>query len=101
MFSTVTRTAKIIPTTMPTSHVTNPRLGPNLGLVTWLVGMVVGIIFAVLVTVLNIQKWVIVIATGLMGAGVIVGTFLFMLGKLPSKDVMANPVHAALSDSPL
>lgn len=74
---------------------------PSLDFTAWIVGMIVGVIFAVLVTVLNVQKWIIIIATSLMGAGVIIGTFLFMLGKLPSKDVVANPVHAVLSDSPL
>jgi hypothetical protein len=74
---------------------------PNMNFLAWIIGIVVGIILAVLVLVLNVQKWVILIATAFMGAGVIIGTFLFMLGKLPAADVTANPVKAVLSDSPL
>jgi hypothetical protein len=74
---------------------------PNMNFLTWIIGMVVGIVLAVLVLMFNIQKWVIVAATALMGAGVIVGTFLFMLGRLPSADVVANPVRSVLQDSPL
>lgn len=74
---------------------------PSLNITAWIVGMVAGIIFAILVLVLNVQKWVIIVATALMGTSVIIGTFLFMLGKLPSADVTANPVHAVISDSPL
>ena len=73
---------------------------PNLTWVAWLVGVVVGIIFALAVLTLNVQKLVIIIATALQGAGVIVGTFLLMLGRLPSADVVANPVRTALQDSP-
>lgn len=74
---------------------------PSLGLVAWLVGLVVGIIFAVAVLALNIQKLVIIVATALQGAGVIVGTFLLILGRLPSADVVANPVRTVLQDSPV
>jgi len=74
---------------------------PSLNFTAWIIGMVVGVVFAILVLVLNVQKWVIIIATALMGAGVIIGTFLFMLGKLPSTDLTTNPVKAVLSDSPL
>jgi hypothetical protein len=36
-----------------------------------------------------------------LGAGIIVGTFLFMFGGLPSAELTENPVRAALQDSPL
>ena len=75
-------------------------LTPNLTFIGWLVGIVVGVIVAALVIILNIQKLVIIIGTAFMGAGVIVGTFLLMLGKLPSAEVTANPVRAVLNDSP-
>jgi hypothetical protein len=75
-------------------------LTPNMSFLVWLVGIIVAVIVAVLVLVLNIQKWVIIVATAFMGAGIIVGTFLFMLGKLPPADVVANPVQSVLNDSP-
>jgi hypothetical protein len=72
---------------------------PNLNFIAWLVGIVVAIIFAFAVLALNIQKWVIIAATALLGASVIIGTFLFVLGDLPSLDMTANPVRAVISDS--
>ena len=51
--------------------------------------------------VLNIQKWVIIIATALLGAGVIVGTFLFLFGDLPPEELVQNPVRFVLQTSPL
>jgi hypothetical protein len=73
---------------------------PELNFLVWLIGIVVGVALAIVVIVFNVQKWVIIIATALMGAGVIVGTFLFMLGQLPSAEVVVNPVRAVLQDSP-
>lgn len=75
--------------------------GNNLDFLTWLIGIVVGIIFAVGTLMLNIQKWVIIIATALMGAGVIVGTFLFLVGGLPTADLINNPVKAVLNNNPI
>jgi len=75
-------------------------IGFDFGFLTWLVGIVLGIIFAVGTLMLNIQKWVIIIATALMGAGVIVGTFLFLLGVAPTSDLVTNPVKAVLNTSP-
>jgi hypothetical protein len=73
---------------------------PNMNFLVWIIGMVVGIALAIVVILFNVQKWVIIAATALMGAGVIVGTFLFMLGRLPAADVVANPVRSVLQDSP-
>jgi hypothetical protein len=76
-------------------------IGFDMGFITWMSGIIVGLIFAVGVLVLNIQKWVIVGATSLLGAGVIVGTFLFLFGALPPQQLVANPVAVALRTSPL
>jgi hypothetical protein len=75
-------------------------IGFDMGFFVWLVGIVAAIIVAIGVIVLNVQKWVIVLATSLWGAGIIIGTFLFMFGGLPSADVAANPVRQAIADSP-
>jgi formate hydrogenlyase subunit 3/multisubunit Na+/H+ antiporter MnhD subunit len=66
----------------------------------WIVGIVVGVVFAIGVLALNIQKWVVLIATSVLGAGVIVGTFLFMFGGLPSAQLVQNPVRVVLQTSP-
>jgi Domain of unknown function (DUF4203) len=75
-------------------------IGLDFGLVAWLVGIVLGVIFAVGTLVLNLQKWVIMVATALLGAGIIVGTFLFLFGGLPSAELVQNPVRHVLQTSP-
>jgi Domain of unknown function (DUF4203) len=76
-------------------------IGFNLEFLTWLVGIIAGLVFGVGVLVLNIQKWVIIAATALLGAGVIVGTFLFLFGDLPPEELVQNPVRLVLQTSPL
>ena len=49
-------------------------IGVNLGPLVWIVGVAVGIVAAVLTMVLNVQKWVVVIGTSLLGAAGVVGT---------------------------
>jgi hypothetical protein len=75
-------------------------IGLDFGLIVWLVGIVAAIVIGILVLVLNIQKWVIIVATALLGAGVIVGTFLFLFGGLPSAQLVLNPVRHVLQTSP-
>ena len=76
-------------------------IGFDMGFLVWLIGFILGIVFAVGALVLNIQKWVIIVATALLGAGVTVGTFLFLFGGLPPQQLVANPVAVALRTSPL
>jgi len=75
-------------------------IGFDMGFITWMVGIIASIALTIGVLVLNIQKWVIVIATALLGAAVIVGTFLFMFGNLPPQQLVANPVRFVLQTSP-
>jgi hypothetical protein len=75
-------------------------IGVNFGFLVWLVGIVVGVVFAVAVLLLNIQKWVVIVATALLGAGVIVSTFLFLTGKLTDAQLTQDPVRVALQASP-
>jgi ABC-type iron transport system FetAB permease component len=75
-------------------------IGLNFGLIVWLAGAIVGIVVAVAVLLLNIQKWVVMAATSILGAGVVVGTFLFLFGGLSGAQLTLNPVHAALQSSP-
>jgi hypothetical protein len=75
-------------------------IGIDFGLIDWLVGMVVGIIFAVGTLVLNIQKWVIIIGTALLGAGIVLGTFLMLFGSAPPAELTHNPVRVVLQSGP-
>jgi hypothetical protein len=74
-------------------------IGLPFGLLIWIVGIVVGVIFAIAVLVLNIQKLVVIAATAILGAGVIVSTFVVLFGG-PAAQVTQSPVHTALQSSP-
>jgi hypothetical protein len=75
-------------------------IGFDMGFTAWIVGIALGLVFATGVLLLNIQKWVIICATALLGAGVIVGTFMFLFSALPPPQLVANPVAVALRTSP-
>jgi hypothetical protein len=72
----------------------------DFGFVAWLVGVLAAVVFAIGAIALNIQKWVVIVATSLLGAGIIVGTFLFMFGGLPPATLVQNPVRLVLQTSP-
>jgi hypothetical protein len=74
-------------------------LGFNFGLLAWMVGIIAAIIIGAGAIILNIQKYIVIVATAILGAGVIVGTFLFLFGGLPAPLVTANPVRVALQES--
>ncbi len=73
-------------------------IGIDFGFLDWIVGAILAVIFAIGAIVLNIQKWIVIIATALLGAGIIVGTILYVFGGLPP---VANPVRYVLQSSPL
>jgi hypothetical protein len=76
-------------------------LGLDFGLLVWTVVVVAWLVFGAGVVLLNVQKYAVIAATALLGAGVIVGTLLFLFGGLPPAETVANPVRAALQGSPL
>lgn len=73
-------------------------LGMNMNFLVWLIGIVVAIALAAVVLIFNIQKWVIMIGTALLGAGVIFGGIYVMFN--PYTKLMENPIRAVLSYSP-
>jgi hypothetical protein len=75
-------------------------IGFDQGILTWIVGIALSIIFIIGTFYLSLYKWVIIIATSILGAEVITGVFLFILGKTPTADFVRNPVKAALNDNP-
>ena len=74
-------------------------IGLEMGALVWIVGIVAAIALAVVTIRFNLQKWVIIIATSIMGAGVIFGAFIILFA--PHAMLLENPVKAALSQSPL
>jgi hypothetical protein len=61
--------------------------------------VVAGIALAAVTIIFNLQKWVIIIATSLLGAGVIFGAFVILFA--PHATLLENPIKVALNQSPL
>jgi len=72
---------------------------PQANFLSWIVGIVVAAIMVFVTLGLNLQKYVIIIASSLLGAAVVFGTFLFMF--YPAAQLLQNPVKVALQASPL
>jgi Domain of unknown function (DUF4203) len=67
-------------------------IGVDLGPLVWILGVAVGIVAAVLTMVLNVQKWVVVIGTSVLGAAGVVGTILVLFNQLTPQQLADHPV---------
>ena len=67
----------------------------------WLVGIVVGVVAVIVTFYFNIQKYVIIAATAIGGAAVIVGTLMFGFIGMTLATFFENPIRNALADRPL
>ncbi len=74
-------------------------IGLQMGFLVWLIGLVAGVILAIVTIRFNIQKYVVIIATAVLGAEMIIGAIMLMFN--PAAQVLANPVQAVLKASPL
>jgi hypothetical protein len=76
-------------------------IGIDWGLLVWIVGIVVAVVAIAVTFYFNLQKYVIIVATAIGGAGVIVGTLMFGLIGVTLAKFFENPIRFALQDSPL
>ena len=74
-------------------------LNMDFGLIVWLVGIVVGAVFIGAALFLNLQKWIVIIGTAVLGAAAVIGTFVLMFN--PNAAALAQPVKTAMNTSPL
>lgn len=74
-------------------------IGLDFGFLVWIIGIVAAVALAIVTLVFNIQKWVVIAATSILGSATIFGTILFMF--YPAASVLANPVQVMLSSSSL
>jgi Domain of unknown function (DUF4203) len=72
-------------------------LGLNMGFLVWLIGIIAAVALAIVTLMFNLQKWVIMIATAVMGASIVIGTFVVMFN--PAVSLLQNPVKFILSQS--
>ena len=76
-------------------------IGIDWGLLVFLVGIALAVVVIIATFYFNIQKYVIIIATSVAGAAVIVGTLMFGITGVALAKFFNNPIRHALSDSPL
>lgn len=68
----------------------------------WLVGIIVAIALVVVTFLFDLQKYVIIAATAIAGAGMIVGTLVFGITGVTIVNFLSeNPIQFALQDRPI
>ena len=73
----------------------------NLDVLVWVIGVLVGLAFAVGAVVLNLQKVVVIVATALVGAAGIVGTFLLLFTSSSAQVFAEDWAQELIDDHPL
>ena len=73
----------------------------DIGWLVWLVGIALAVVVIIATFYFNLQKYAIIIATALGGAGLIVGTLMFGYIGMTLAKFFENPIRFALNDSPL
>ena len=73
-------------------------IGLPMGFLVWLIGIVAAVLLAIVTIRFDLAKWVIIIATSVLGAGTIIAAIVTMF--VPAAQFMQNPVKAVLNASP-
>jgi len=76
-------------------------LGVSPGIITWLVGVILGIALAIVTILFNLQKYMIVIGTSVIGAGLLIGTLMMGVVGVALTKFVDNPIQTMLQDSPI
>ena len=74
-------------------------IGLDMNFLVWLIGIVAAVALAVVTLVFNVQKWVIIAATSILGSATVFGTILLMFN--PAASLLENPIRVLLSSSAL
>jgi hypothetical protein len=75
--------------------------GADLDVLVWIIGVAVGIVFGIAALVMNLQKAIVIVATALVGAWTVVGTFLFLFTSATPKSIAESGAKMVLDDHPL
>ena len=74
-------------------------IGLDWSLVVWIVGIVVAVVLIIVTFYFNLQKYVIIAATSVGGAGILVGTLVFGVTGMALAQFVENPIRVALNQS--
>jgi len=72
-------------------------IGLSAGWLIWIIAMIVAVVVIFVTFRFNLQKWVIIIATAVLGTAVTIGTFIMLF--FPASQLLENPVKVALQSS--
>lgn len=73
-------------------------IGMRMNFLVWLIGIVAAVALAWVTLKFNLQKWVVIIATSLLGSAVVFGGFFVLFN--PWTNLVENPLRAFLSANP-
>jgi hypothetical protein len=73
----------------------------DLDVLVWIIGVAVAIVFGIATVALNLQKAIVIIATALLGAWTVVGTFLFLFTSATPQSIAESGAKIVLDDHPL
>jgi len=76
-------------------------IGLDFGVLVWLIGVGLGLVFAFGAIVLNLQKLVVIVATAMVGAGAILGTFVALFSSEKASQIVEQPLKSAADVGPL
>jgi hypothetical protein len=74
-------------------------IGIQMNLLNWVIGLVAAVALIFITFKFDLQRWVIIIATSVLGAAAIAGTIGLLFN--PTMSMVENPVRVILSTSPL
>jgi hypothetical protein len=74
--------------------------GADLDVLVWVLGVLVGLAFAVGAIALSLQKLIVIVATRLLGALTVVGTFLFLFADATPERLAEEGAKMVLEDHP-
>lgn len=80
---------------------TSVWLGLNLGFIPWLIGIILGTILIIVTLMFDLQKYMIVIGTSIIGAGILIGTMMVGVVGMSLVRFTENPIQTLLQDSPI
>lgn len=73
-------------------------IGLNFGFIVWTIGLIAGIVVAFVTIRFNLQKWVVIAATSILGSATVFGTIMLMFN--PAAALLENPIRILLNTSP-
>jgi hypothetical protein len=74
-------------------------IGLPMGFLAWIIGIAAGVVLAVVTLRFNLARYVIIIATGLGGAALSIGTLLLGVEGMAMAEAVENPVQTLLDGS--